>query len=118
MHDTLDYFEKDPVHRRYAQDELTFRMVYAFTENFALPLSHDEVVHGKGSLLAKMPGDHWQKFANLRPSSATSTASPARSSCSWAPTSRRRREWNHDRELPWWLLGQPDHEGVRRWVAT
>ena len=66
MHDTLDYFERDPIHRRYAQDELTFRMVYAFTENFTLPLSHDEVVHGKGSLLSKMPGDRWQQLANLR----------------------------------------------------
>ncbi len=118
MHDTLDYFEKDPVHRRYAQDELTFRMVYAFTENFALPLSHDEVVHGKGSLLAKMPGDRWQKFANLRALYGYQYGQPGKKLLFMGADMASETEWNHDRELPWWLLGQPDHEGVRRWVET
>src|SRR3954467_11743435 len=111
MHDTLDYFEKDPVHRRYAQDELTFRMVYAFTENFALPLSHDEVVHGKGSLLAKMPGDRWQKFANLRALYGYQYGQPGKKLLFMGADMASETEWNHDRELPWWLLGQPDHEG-------
>ena len=118
MHDTLEYFERDPVHRRWHQDELTFRMVYAFTENFVLPLSHDEVVHGKGSLLAKMPGDRWQQLRQpAAAATATSTASRARSCCSWAPSWRQEREWDHDRELPWSLLDDPAHAGVRRWVA-
>ncbi len=118
MHDTLDYFEKDPVHRRYAQDELTFRMVYAFTENFALPLSHDEVVHGKGSLLSKMPGDRWQKFANLRALFGYQYGQPGKKLLFMGADMASETEWNHDRELPWWLLGQRDHEGVRRWVET
>jgi len=118
MHDTLGYFEKDPVHRRYAQDELTFRMVYAFTENFTLPLSHDEVVHGKGSLLAKMPGDRWQKFANLRALYGYQYGQPGKKLLFMGADMASETEWNHDRELPWWLLDQPDHEGIRRWVEA
>ena len=87
MHDTLAYFSHEPVHRRYHHNELTFSLVYAWTENFILPLSHDEVVHGKGSLLQKLPGDRWQQLANLRSLSPTCGLIPARSSCSWAPSS-------------------------------
>ena len=87
MHDTLDYMSRDPIHRRYHHNDLTFRMLYAFIENFVLPFSHDEVVHGKGSMIGKMPGDDWQKFANLGCCTATCSASRARNCCSWAARS-------------------------------
>ena len=91
MHDTLEYVSKEPVHRRFHHHELTFSMVYAWNENFVLPLSHDEVVHGKRSLLGKMPGDRWQRFANLRALYGYMWAHPASSCSSWAASSRRRR---------------------------
>ncbi len=116
MHDSLRYLERDPVHRRHHHGELTFRMIYAFNENFVLPLSHDEVVHGKGALLDKMPGDRWQRFANLRLLFGYQYAQPGKKllfmGSELAPTT----EWNHDAELPWGLLDEPEHEGVRRWV--
>jgi 1,4-alpha-glucan branching enzyme len=118
MHDTLDYFEKDPIHRRYAQDELTFRMVYAFAENYTLPLSHDEVVHGKGSLLSKMPGDRWQQLANLRALFGYQYGQPGKKLLFMGDDMAVENEWNHDAELPWSVLDHPDHEGVRRWVET
>ena len=89
MHDTLHYMEEEPVNRKYHHDEITFGLVYAFSERFMLPLSHDEVVYGKGSLLGKMPGDQWQRFANLRAYLGFMWAVPARSCCSWAASSRR-----------------------------
>ena len=118
MHDTLDYFEKDPIHRRYVQDELTFRMVYAFTENYTLPLSHDEVVHGKGSLLAKMPGDRWQQLANLRALFGYQYGQPGKKLLFMGDDMAVENEWNHDAELSWAVLDDPAHEGVRRWVET
>jgi 1,4-alpha-glucan branching enzyme len=118
MHDTLEYFERNPIYRRYAQGELTFRMVYAFTENFTLPLSHDEVVHGKGSLLAKMPGDRWQQLANLRALFGYQYAMPGKKLLFMGDDLAAEMEWDHDSQLPWWLLDRPDHEGVRRWVET
>jgi len=112
MHDTLQYFAKEPVHRRYHQDGLTFRMIYAFTENYMLPLSHDEVVHGKGSLLAKMPGDDWQKAANLRLLYAYLFAQPGKKLLfmggEWGPW----KEWDHDRPLEWTQTAQPPHDGI------
>jgi len=117
MHDTLEYFVEDPVHRRFHHDELTFRMVYAFTENYVLPLSHDEVVHGKGSLLAKMPGDAWQQFANLRALFGWMTAMPGKKLLFMGAELAQPTEWNHDHELPWHLLGDPAHAGIQRWVA-
>ncbi len=118
MHDTLEYFERDPVYRRYAQGELTFRTVYAFTENFTLPLSHDEVVHGKGSLLAKMPGDRWQQLANLRCLLGYQYGQPGKKLLFMGDDMAVEMEWDHDSFLPWWLLDRPDHEGIRRWVET
>jgi len=118
MHDTLSYFERDPIHRRYAQDELTFRMVYAFTENYTLPLSHDEVVHGKGSLLAKMPGDRWQQLANLRALYGYQYGLPGKKLLFMGDDMAVEQEWNHDSQLPWSVLEDPAHEGVRRWVET
>jgi 1,4-alpha-glucan branching enzyme len=118
MHDTLEYFEKDPIYRRYAQDELTFRAVYAFTENFTLPLSHDEVVHGKGSLLAKMPGDLWQQMANLRALVGYQYAQPGKKLLFMGDDMACDMEWDHDDQLPWAILERPEHEGVRRWVET
>ena len=96
MHDTLEYFEKDPIYRRYAQDELTFRTVYAFTENFTLPLSHDEVVHGKGSLLAKMPGDRWQQLANLRALFGYQYGQPGKKLLFMGDDMAAEMEWDHD----------------------
>ncbi len=118
MHDTLEYFQKDPVYRRYAQDELTFRGVYAFTENFVLPLSHDEVVHGKGSLLAKMPGDRWQQLANLRALYGYQYGLPGKKLLFMGDDMAVDTEWDHDDELPWSVLDDAAHGGIRRWVET
>ena len=116
MHDTLRYFAKDPIHRRFHHNDLTFRMMYAFTENFVLPLSHDEVVHGKGSLIGKMPGDEWQRFANLRLLFAHMYASPGKKLIFMGGDLAQYREWNHDASLDWALLEQPLHQGVNRWL--
>jgi 1,4-alpha-glucan branching enzyme len=116
MHDTLSYFARDPVHRRFHHDRVTFRGMYAFTENFVLPLSHDEVVHGKGSLLSRMPGDEWQKFANLRLLLAWMYAQPGKKLLFMGGELGQWREWNHDRSLDWHLLGHPPHAGIQRCV--
>jgi 1,4-alpha-glucan branching enzyme len=117
MHDTLAYMEKDPVHRRFEHQHLTFRMLYAFSENYMLPLSHDEVVHGKGSLLSKMPGDDWQKFANLRLLLAYMYAMPGKKLLFMGAEFGQWSEWNHDASLDWHLLDQPMHDGVSRWTG-
>jgi 1,4-alpha-glucan branching enzyme len=117
MHDTLDYFEHEPVHRRFHHDELTFRAVYAQTERFILPLSHDEVVHGKGSLLSKMPGDDWQKFANLRLLLGWQYAQPGKQLLFMGTELAPWREWDHDGELEWSLLDEPAHAGVAHWIT-
>jgi 1,4-alpha-glucan branching enzyme len=117
MHDTLSYFERDPIFRQHHQDELTFRMVYAYNENFCLPLSHDEVVHGKGSLLAKMPGDRWQQLANLRALYGYQYAQPGKQLLFMGGEIADPTEWNHDRELPWSLLDDPGSRGVHDWIG-
>jgi 1,4-alpha-glucan branching enzyme len=116
MHDTLEYMTKDPIYRRYHHNNLTFRLVYAFFENFVLPLSHDEVVHGKGSLLGKMPGDDWQKFANLRLLLAYMYAQPGKKLLFMGGELGQWREWAHDESLEWHLLDYPPHSGLKRWV--
>jgi len=117
MHDTLEYMRKDPVHRRYHHDNLTFRMLYAFHENFVLPLSHDEVVYGKGSLLEKMSGDDWQKFANLRALYGYMYAQPAKKLLFMGGEFAQRQEWAHDASLDWDLLDYPSHAGIQKWVG-
>jgi 1,4-alpha-glucan branching enzyme len=112
MHDTLDYFSKEPIYRRHHHHELTFGMLYAFTENFVLPLSHDEVVHGKGSLLQKMPGDRWQQLANLRALLAWMWAHPGKKLLFMGAEVAQDREWAHDRSVDWHLLQYPSHRGV------
>lgn len=116
MHDSLRYFSKDPIHRRFHHNDLTFRMMYAFTENFVLPLSHDEVVHGKGSLIGKMPGDDWRRFANLRLLFAHMYSQPAKKLLFMGGEFGQWREWNHDRSLDWHLLDSPPHASLQRWV--
>ena len=116
MHDTLKYMQYDAVHRKYHHNELTFRMLYAHTENFALALSHDEVVHGKGSLLAKMPGDDWQKFANLRALYGYMFAQPGKKLLFMGGELGAWSEWYHETELDWSLLQYPRHAGVQRWL--
>jgi 1,4-alpha-glucan branching enzyme len=116
MHDTLLYMGQDPVHRKYHHDKLSFRLVYAFTENFVLPLSHDEVVHGKGSLIGKMPGDTWQKFANLRALYGYMYGQPGKKLLFMGGEFGQWREWNHDSSLDWHLLEDPAHAGLSRWV--
>jgi 1,4-alpha-glucan branching enzyme len=118
MHDTLDYFKNDPVHRKYHHDELTFSLWYAFHENFVLPLSHDEVVHGKGSLIGRMPGDDRQQFANLRLLFGYLWGHPGKKMLFMGGEFGQRREWAHEQSLEWHVL-QMDarHEGVQRWVA-
>jgi 1,4-alpha-glucan branching enzyme len=117
MHDTLQYFRRDAVYRRFHHAELTFRSVYAFTENFVLPLSHDEVVHGKGSLLGKMPGDEWQKFANLRLLFALMYATPGKKMTFMGGEFGQWSEWDHDRSLDWHLTDFALHRGVLDFVA-
>jgi len=116
MHDTLDYMAHDPIERKDHHNRLTFRMLYAFTENFLLPLSHDEVVYGKRSLLNKMPGDAWQKFANLRLLFGYMFAQPGKKLMFMGDEFGQWNEWNHDKALDWHLLDQPPHSGLKRWV--
>jgi 1,4-alpha-glucan branching enzyme len=116
MHDTLEYFRRDPVHRRFHHNELTFRGLYAFTENFILPLSHDEVVHAKGSLLGKMSGDEWVKFANLRLLLAYMYVQPGKKLLFMGGEFAQSSEWGHDRSLDWHLLQYAPHRGVRKLV--
>ncbi|MGH3980638.1 MAG: alpha amylase C-terminal domain-containing protein, partial [Pseudonocardiaceae bacterium] len=117
MHDTLGYFERDPVYRSFHHHELTFSLVYAFTENFILPLSHDEVVHGKGSLISKMPGDRWQKLANLRALYAYMWAHPGKQLLFMGGEFGQPAEWSEDRSLEWGLVHHPLHGGVLRMVG-
>lgn len=117
MHDTLAYFSRDPIYRTYHHGQLTFRQLYAFHENFVLPLSHDEVVHGKGSLLGKMPGDDWQRFANLRLLYAYMYGQPGKKLLFMGAEIAQWREWRHDDSLDWHLLQFPAHEGVRLLLA-
>ncbi len=116
MHDTLKYMQEDPVHRRWHHGQLTFSLIYAFNENFMLPLSHDEVVHGKGSLINKMPGDSWQQFANLRLLLGHMWTHPGKKLLFMGGEFGQRREWNHDDALEWWVLANESHGGVQRWV--
>jgi 1,4-alpha-glucan branching enzyme len=117
MHDTLSYFAHDPIHRRYHHNQLTFRMLYGFTENFVLPLSHDEVVHGKGSLIGKMPGDEWQKFANLRLLYGYQYSQPGKKLLFMGCEFGQFREWAHDSSLDWHLLGREFNHGLQKWMA-
>src|SRR6202451_432222 len=116
MHDPLQYFSHDPIRRKYHQNQLTFRMLYSFTENFVLPLSHDEVVHGKGSLIGKMPGDEWQKFANLRVLFGYMFAQPGKKLLFMGDEFGQVREWTHDSSLEWDVLRYPVHHGLQTWV--
>ncbi|MCM8748604.1 1,4-alpha-glucan branching protein GlgB [Thermomicrobiaceae bacterium CFH 74404] len=116
MHDTLFYMSRDPIYRKYHHGQLTFRMIYAFNENFVLPLSHDEVVHGKGSLLAKMPGDDWQKFANLRVLYGYQYTQPGKKLLFMGAEIGQWREWNHESSLDWHLLAYEPHQGIERWL--
>ncbi len=117
MHDSLAYMKQECIHRKYHHHQLTFSLVYAFSENFVLPLSHDEVVHGKGSLLGKMPGDAWQQFANLRAYFGFMWAHPGKKLLFMGGEFGQRREWTHDGELEWWVAGQDGHSGLQRFVA-
>jgi 1,4-alpha-glucan branching enzyme len=116
MHDTLKYMAEDPVNRSWHHDKLSFGLVYAFSENFVLPLSHDEVVHGKGSILGRMPGDDWQRFANLRAYYGFMWGHPGKKLLFMGQEWGQRSEWNHDAELPWSDLQDPRHAGVQRLV--
>lgn len=116
MHDTLEYMQEDPVHRRWHHGKLTFSLVYAFNENFMLPLSHDEVVHGKGSLINKMPGDTWRQFANLRLMLGHMWTHPGKKLLFMGCEFGQRREWSHDRALDWGHLEDHFHSGLQRWV--
>ena len=117
MHDTLDYVTREPVFRRYHHHQMTFSMMYAYSENFILPISHDEVVHGKGSLLGKMPGDRWQQLANLRALLAYMWAHPGKQLLFMGSEFAQELEWSESRSLDWWLLEVPDHNGVRMLVT-
>jgi 1,4-alpha-glucan branching enzyme len=116
MHDTLRYIEHEPIHRAYHHDDMTFGLLYAFSEKFILPISHDEVVYGKHSLLGKMPGDRWQRFANLRAYLGFMWAHPGKKLLFMGSEIAQEREWNHDAEIDWPLLGDPAHAGVQRLV--
>lgn len=116
MHDTLSYFSRDPIYRKYHHQELTFSLLYAFNENFILSLSHDEVTHGKKSLLEKMPGDDWQKFANLRLLFGYMFAHPGKKLLFMGSEFGQRREWQHDSSLDWPLLNRSDHQEIQKWI--
>ncbi|HEX6963128.1 MAG TPA: 1,4-alpha-glucan branching protein GlgB [Lacipirellula sp.] len=118
MHDTLQYMSQDAVFRKYHHNEITFRMIYAFHENFVMPLSHDEVVHGKGSLLGKMPGDDWQKLANLRLLLAYMYGSPGKKLLFMGAELATWEEWNHDSEIAWHLLDDPNRRAFMRWMTA
>jgi 1,4-alpha-glucan branching enzyme len=117
MHDTLKYFQQDPLFREHHYDQITFGLSYAFTENFVLPLSHDEVVHGKGSLLGKMPGDEWQKFANLRLLYGLMWTHPGKKLLFMGGEFGQKCEWKHEESLEWYVLKYPLHKGAQQWVA-
>ncbi|MDX2427256.1 MAG: 1,4-alpha-glucan branching protein GlgB [Xanthomonadales bacterium] len=117
MNDTLAYMSEDPVHRKYHHDKMTFGLVYAFDENFVLPLSHDEVVHGKRSLLGRMPGDEWQRFANLRAYYGFMYAHPGKKLLFMGAEIAQEKEWNHDQSLDWHVLEQPLHQGIQNLVS-
>ena len=117
MHDTLDYMSLDPVHRRWHHDKLTFGLLYAFTENFVLPLSHDEVVHGKGSIFNRMPGDDWRRFANLRAYYGLMWGQPGKKLLFMGQEFAQRREWDADGSLDWHLLDNEYHQGVRMLIG-
>jgi 1,4-alpha-glucan branching enzyme len=117
MHDSLRYTARDPIHRKWHQNELSFRMLYCDQENFILPLSHDEVVHGKGSLLNKMPGDYWQKLANLRLLLAWQYSQPGKKLIFMGAELGVWAEWNHDSSLDWNLLNSPEHRGIEKFVT-
>jgi 1,4-alpha-glucan branching enzyme len=117
MHDTLRYLSRDPIHRRHHQNQLTFSIWYAFTENFVLPLSHDEVVHGKGSLIGRMPGDDWQQFANLRLLYGYMWGHPGKKLLFMGGDFGQRREWQHEESLEWHVLQHSTHAGVLQWVS-
>ena len=116
MNDTLDYMQRDPIHRKHHHRQMTFGIHYAFSENFVLPLSHDEVVHGKGSILARMPGDEDQRFANLRAYFAFMWGHPGKKLLFMGQEFAQAHEWNHDASLDWHLLAEPRHAGVQRLV--
>ncbi len=118
MHDTLDYFKKDPIHRQYHHNEITFSLVYAFTENFMLPLSHDEVVHGKGSIISRMPGDEWQRFANLRLLYGYMYTHPGTNLLFMGSEFGQTTEWSLEKGLPWELLEHKFHQGMQDWLKT
>jgi len=116
MHDTLEYMKQEPIHRKYHHGQLTFSLIYAFNENFVLPLSHDEVVYGKGSLIGKMPGDDWQQFANLRTLYGYMWTHPGKKLLFMGAEFGQRREWTHDGELEWWVAQLPEHAGIRNLI--
>src|SRR3954464_6347089 len=116
MHDILAYSVKDPIHRRWSHNMLTFSMLYNYTENFILPFSHDEVVHGKRSMLDKMPGDVWQKYASLRALYGYMFAHPGKKLLFMGSELGQWREWNYETSLDWHLLQYPEHAGLRQWV--
>ncbi|AJP74241.1 glycogen branching protein [Sphingomonas hengshuiensis] len=116
MHDTLQYVERDPLYRSWHHDELTFGLVYAFSERFVLPISHDEVVHGKGSLIGKMPGDRWRKFANLRAYLSLMWTHPGKKLLFMGCELAQEAEWNHDTQIGWELLDRPEHAAIQRLV--
>ena len=116
MHDMLDYTKQDPIHRKWHHNKITFSMMYAYSENFMLPFSHDEVVHGKRSMLDKMPGDVWQKHANLRALYGYMFVHPGKKLLFMGGEIGQWREWNHDWQLDWELLDDPRHAGMQRWV--